>query len=79
MSSENPLNADEQALIDAAWDRHKNTKPLTPAQIAYARLWRSMSDCLLVKEARITLRDSLTHEERRAAIAWLIAAWGRRG
>lgn len=46
---------------------------LTPAQIAYALLWRSMSvsDRPYVREARQILLASLTVAQQRAAIAWV--------
>ncbi len=46
---------------------------LTPAQKAYALLWREMrvSDRPYVKEARAVLLASMTYEEQRNAIAWV--------
>ncbi|MCS3692047.1 hypothetical protein ABIF07_001037 [Bradyrhizobium elkanii] len=46
---------------------------LTPAQKAYALLWREMrvSDKPYVREARKVLLASLTHKEQYDAIAWV--------
>lgn len=46
---------------------------LSPAQTAYALLWREMrvSDKPYVREARKTLLASLTHAQQRDAIAWV--------
>jgi hypothetical protein len=49
----------------------------TPAQKAYGALWRHMGESSpMIREARAQLRDSLTHEERRAAVAWANEAFG---
>ena len=50
---------------------------LTPAQKAYALLWREMrvSDRPYVRQARMRLLASLTHAEQRAAIAWVCALY----
>lgn len=46
---------------------------LTPAQKAYALLWREMrvSSNSFVSEARKVLLQSMTHAEQRDAIAWV--------
>lgn len=49
---------------------------LTAAQKAYALLWRTVSSEWQIHAARIELRDSLTGEERRAAIQWVVAEFG---
>lgn len=76
MSNEQPLNAHDQALIDAGWEKHAAAKPITPAQTAYALLWRSKSGDSFVNKARAALLATLTREEQREAIAWILAAFG---
>jgi len=76
MTDEQPLNAHDQALIDADWEKHKAVKPLTPTQLAYALLWRSKSDCRFVNQARRELLATLTLDEQRAAVKWVIEANG---
>lgn len=50
---------------------------MSPAQKAYGALWRELGvTSPLIKEARLQLRDSLTRDERRAAVAWSIEAFG---
>lgn len=49
----------------------------TPAQKAYGALWREVNDSSpLIREARLQLRDSLSHDERRAGVAWAITVFG---
>lgn len=49
---------------------------ITPAQKAYALLWRSTSTDRVVHKARKLLLESLTHEQQREAIAWVIEEEG---
>lgn len=50
---------------------------MTPAQKAYGTLWRELSvTSQLIRIARLQLRDGLTLEERRAAVAWSIETYG---
>lgn len=44
--------------------------------IAYGCLWRCLSDSRLVKTARHALRSSLSKEEQKAGIAWVIENYG---
>lgn len=44
--------------------------------IAYGLLWRSLSDSSLVKTARHALRSSLSKEEQKAGIAWVVENHG---
>lgn len=74
--TEEPLDAHDQALIDMAWETYKTSKPLTPVQTAYALLWRSKSGDNLVNKARGRLLETLTKEEQRDAIAWVLVAVG---
>jgi hypothetical protein len=49
----------------------------TVVQKAYGALWRHMGETSpMIREARRHLRDSLSHEERRVAVAWAIEAFG---
>lgn len=57
--------------IIAFGDRH-----ISSAQAAYGLLWRSVNDDKLVHAARRELYAVLTLEERRAAIAWVLATQG---
>lgn len=54
------------------------TPIITPAQMAYALLWREMqvTDRPFAREARKLLLASLTIAEQRAAIAWVLDAHG---
>ncbi len=44
--------------------------------IAYGLLWRSLSDNSLVKTARHALRSTLSKEEQKAGIAWVVENHG---
>ncbi len=46
------------------------------AQRAYGILWRECSTSVHAKAARKELFDALSHEERRAGIAWAMEAFG---
>lgn len=74
--TEGPLDAHDQAFIDTAWETYKTSKPLTPSQIVYAYLWRSKTGDYLVNRARRVLLETLTKEEQRDAIAWVLVAVG---
>jgi len=72
MLVEDILNTtDEDILKEAAEDCQ-----LSPTQKAYALLWRAKADEPLVHLARRALLDSLSHEEQREAITWVINAFG---
>lgn len=45
---------------------------ITPKQKAYALLWRSMSPDQYVQRARKELLSSMTKDEQRDAIGWLV-------
>lgn len=45
---------------------------ITPTQKAYALLWRSMSPDQYVQRARKELLASMTKDEQRDAIGWLV-------
>lgn len=51
-------------------------KHLTPTQVAYALLWRSMTDCALAHRARCELLNALSKDEQREAITWVVEAFG---
>jgi hypothetical protein len=51
-------------------------KRLTAAQRAYALLWRSKSDDRLVNQARRELLETMTREEQREAVTWVIEEFG---
>lgn len=46
------------------------------AQRAYGILWRDSSNSMFSHNARRELFDALTHEERRAGIAWAMEMYG---
>ena len=52
--------------------------PTTPtaAQKAYALLWRSLAECPYAKRARQELLASMSEDEQREAIAWLVQEVG---
>lgn len=45
---------------------------ITAAQKAYALLWRSLTDCEYAQAARRELLASLTEEEQRDAVRWVV-------
>ena len=49
---------------------------MTPAQQAYALLWRSSTEDPFAKRARAALLPSLTREERHAAVQWVLKEYG---
>jgi hypothetical protein len=48
----------------------------SPAQQAYALLWRSKTGDHLINQARRLLSAAMTKEEQRDAIAWVLAEVG---
>jgi hypothetical protein len=51
-------------------------KHLTPVQVAYALLWRTHTDDAFVHRARCELLNTLTKDEQREAIKWVVEAYG---
>ena len=49
---------------------------LSSIQKAYGLLWRTVTDSLIVNEARKELFGILSKDERRAGIAWAIEVHG---
>ena len=62
---------DDEILAEAA-----EVCQLSATQKAYALLWRSKAAEPLVHLARLALLNSLSHDEQREAIAWVINSFG---
>jgi len=57
-------------------DWHKKRVTCDAAQRAYGILWRDPSVSLYSRGARKELFNALSHEDRRAGIAWAMEAFG---
>lgn len=70
-----PMHSDRKENLIASWNERVATAG-DAAQRAYGILWREATTSVHAKAARKELFNSLSHEERRAGIAWAMEAFG---